>query len=162
MTYSGTQTLTRTNSDSAAGWHYDGSSFTTVVQLPEAFVRDTTTLEVTFPAAMDDLRLDGMRGYTARLHRGMDLLNSLWEDDWTPETMIDLYQTGRRIELRPQAAERELTTFHDELPRVLDELPALEGNDRTTQRAINHMHSPFDRAGQPLPDVSAPDEASTN
>jgi hypothetical protein len=100
---------------------------------------------------MDDARLDGMRGYTARLQQGMDLLNSLWKDDWTPEEMIDLYQTGRRIELNPRTAQEELSVFHDELSSTLRELSEMEGDRSTIQRAINHLRALYSRA-----DVKAP------
>jgi len=159
VTYNGDQVLTRANSDTTAGWHYDGSTFTTVIQLPSSSVRETATLEVTFPAPMDDPRLSGMRGYTARLHRSMDLLNSLWKADWTPEEMIDLYQTGRRIELAPSTAEQELNAFYERLPMVIGEIPTLEGSDRTIRRAIRHMHALYDRASLALPEVQSSSDA---
>ena len=84
-------------------------------------------------------------------NKSMDLLNSLWKDDWTPEEMIDLYQTGRRIELNPRTAEEELSVLHDELPSTLRELSEMEGDQSTIQRAINHLHALYSRA-----DVRAP------
>lgn len=159
VTYNGSKSLRRTDDDKV-GWHYNGSSFTTVIQLPPSSVHDTASVEVTFAAPMDDPRLDGMRGYTARLHQGMDLLNSLWLKDWTPEALIDLYQTGRRIEFRPRTAEQELAAFYQELPKILGELPTLDGSYRTIQRAINHMHGLYNRADLRLPDVSPQEESS--
>lgn len=153
VTYNETQTLTHADSDTTVGWHYDGTSFTTVIRLPASSVRDTATVEVTFPASMDDDRLDGMRGYTSRLEQGMDLLNSLWKDGWTPEEMIDLYQVGRRIELAPSTAEEELSMFHNQLPSVLRELPEVEGERSTVQRAINHLHALYSQSNVEPPQV---------
>jgi len=147
VTYNGSQALIHSDSDTTVGWHYEGTSFTTVIRLPSSSVHDTTTVEVTFPASMDDARLDGMRGYTARLQQGMDLLNSLWKDDWTPEEIIDLYQTGRRIELNPRTAQEELSVFHDELPSTLRELSEMEGDQSTIQHAINHLRALYNRTG---------------
>jgi hypothetical protein len=147
VTYNGSQALIHSDSDTTVGWHYEGTSFTTVIRLPSSSVHDTTTVEVTFPASMDDARLDGVRGYTARLQQGMDLLNSLWKDDWTPEEMIDLYQTGRRIELNPCTAQEELSVFHDELPSTLRELSEMEGDQSTIQHAINHLRALYNRTG---------------
>jgi alpha-glucosidase len=137
----GSRTLSFDRDTSTVGWHYEGSKFTAVLRLPRFATDERVTIDVTFPAPVDSPLLDGMRAKTARLHRAMDTFNQLWKADWTPESMIDLYQTGRRIELMPDRARTELETFRDELPAVMEELPQLEGDDPVIRRGINHLHS---------------------
>jgi hypothetical protein len=77
-TYNGRQ-LDRTDGHATVNWHCDGASFTTIIQLPTSSVRDTTTVEATFPAPMDDARLGGMREDTNRLQRGINHLHTLYD-----------------------------------------------------------------------------------
>lgn len=62
-----------------------------------------------------------------RLKRGMLLLNTLWPKEWSPDSLIDAFQTGNRIEINPQNAKYELKRFKDILPNALEDIKKMEG-----------------------------------
>ena len=122
------------------GWRYDGDRLMTVVTLPQRPVDRATTVTVELPDD-DPSLLDGVPGTLRRLRTAMDILNTVWPDDWSPEALIDLVQTGNRITLDPASAARELTALRDRLPAALELVGGMNGDSATIGRARNHLRS---------------------
>jgi len=55
--------------------------------------------------------LDGFAGATARLRSAYDTLNQEWPFTWSPDPLIDAWQTGDRLSYHPEAARTELDNF---------------------------------------------------
>ena len=98
-------------------------------------------VQVKLPLSLDPELLDGVPGKLARLQRAMTLLNNLWPKDWSPESLIDLVQTGHRIELEPARTLQELEKLERNLPGVIKQIASLEGERTLINRALNHLSS---------------------
>jgi alpha-glucosidase (family GH31 glycosyl hydrolase) len=96
-----------------SGWRYDGNSLTTIVTTPRYSVHTRVRLEIrrSQGSLASRSRLDGFAGSIARLHGAYDSLNALWSGAWSPNILIDAWQTGDRITYRPQAARQEIERF---------------------------------------------------
>ena len=95
------------------GWRYEGNSLTTVVTTPRFSVRAPVRIEVhrTDGSLAARAQLDGFAGSIERLHGAYDTLNALWPDTWSPDPLIDAWQTGDRLTYHPETAHAELARF---------------------------------------------------
>jgi hypothetical protein len=95
------------------GWHYEGGALTTIITTPVYSVH--TPLRIEVRRAKKSLegraRLDGFAGSIMRLHEAYDVLNSLWPFAWSPNTLIDAWQTGDRMSYHPDTAQQEIADF---------------------------------------------------
>lgn len=69
-------------------------------------IRERVEIEIELQKENRDF-LEIMNGFPKkinRLKRGMLLLNTLWPKEWSPDSLIDAFQTGNRIEINPQNA----------------------------------------------------------
>lgn len=129
--------------DTVSGaWTYDGQRLTTVVRLPPTPVAEGAMVDVRFPPGRDDSLLDGVPGRLSRMARAMGILNTLWPTEWSPESLIDLVQTGNRMTLRPGAAEAELLRLRSELPAALEDVRGMRGDRAVIARALAHLDAP--------------------
>ena len=119
----------------APGWSYDGTRMEVVVRLPGAPVAEARSVELTFPAADPGL-VDGVAGTLARLQAARDVLERLWPDDWPSDAFVALSQTGRRIELRPETAVRELRALKSALPSEIAKVHDLKGDEDVKRKAL--------------------------
>jgi len=96
-----------------AGWRYEGNRLMTVITTPEYSVHTPVRIEVRRAAGSVASRqkLDGFAGSITRLREVYDTLNTLWPLTWTPNPLIDAWQTGDRLSYRPQTAREEIARF---------------------------------------------------
>lgn len=94
----------------APWWSYDGRTLTTVVRVPPSRVSEHVEIAIASPRRWDEgeALTAGVRGRLARLAQAMQILNRTWPKGWAPDSLVEAAQTGRRIELDPSSAEREL------------------------------------------------------
>jgi len=95
------------------GWRYEGNRLMTVITTPEYSVHAPVRIEVRRAAGSVASRqkLDGFAGSITRLSEVYDTLNTLWPLTWTPNPLIDAWQTGDRLSYRPQTAREEIARF---------------------------------------------------
>lgn len=91
------------------GWHYEGNTLSTVVRVSSHPVLEGVDIEVHRASGRN--HLDGFAGATARLHSAYDTLNKEWPFTWSPDALIDAWQTGDRISYHPDTAPAELEQF---------------------------------------------------
>jgi alpha-glucosidase (family GH31 glycosyl hydrolase) len=95
------------------GWRYDGNTLTTIITTPRYSVH--TRLRIAVRRRQGSLasrsELDGFAGSIARLRGAYESLNSLWNSTWSPNILIDAWQTGDRITYQPQTARQEIERF---------------------------------------------------
>ncbi len=96
-----------------SAWSYQGNTLTTVISVPRRSVMQRTTILVTRASGSlaSRAQLDGFAGATTRLHAAYDSLNSLWPFTWSPDPLIDAWQTGDRLSYHPEAAQAQIARF---------------------------------------------------
>jgi hypothetical protein len=123
----------------APGWTYDGNRLSVVIHVPAADIRTTATLDVELPTDHDPALLNGVPARLTRLERAMHILEGLWPEDWPPDSMVALQETGHRITLHPESAATELEHLRAGLPAILDRLPTLHGDSTLIRRALAQL-----------------------
>ncbi len=95
------------------GWSYDGNTLSTIVRIPIYPTSKATHIEVHRVAGSQAARaqLDGFAGAVVRLHSAYDILNQEWPFAWSPDPLIDAWQTGDRLSYHPDTARDELSHF---------------------------------------------------
>ncbi|MFY9936426.1 MAG: TIM-barrel domain-containing protein [Silvibacterium sp.] len=98
---------------SKPGWHYEGNTLTTVITTLRFSVAERVIIRVHRPAGSLASRsqLDGFAGAETRLRAAYDTLNAGSPLMWSPNVLIDVWQTGDRLSYKPQTAKQELTRF---------------------------------------------------
>jgi alpha-glucosidase len=96
-----------------SGWHYEGNTLSTIVNIPSHSVSEAVRVEIRRTPGSQALRaqLDGFAGAIARLHSAYDVLNQEWPLAWSPDPLIDAWQTGDRLSYHPETARNELSHF---------------------------------------------------
>lgn len=114
------------NSDKP-GWHYEGNTLTTVVTTPRYPVtqRVRIHLQRAVGSLMSRSRLDGFAGAESRLRAAYDVLNSEWPFTWSPNALIETWQTGDRLTYNPETAPQEITRFAQLYARSVKDLQEL-------------------------------------
>ncbi len=100
-------------------WHYEGNTLTTVITTPRYSVTERVTIHVhrATGSLASRSQLDGFAGMETRLRAAYDALNAEWPFTWSPNPLIDAWQTGDRLSYKPQAAKQEMARF----PQVYDQ-----------------------------------------
>ncbi len=95
------------------GWRYLGNTLTTVVTTPRYSVDTPVRIDIRrAPGSLASrAKLDGFAGSIARLHGAYDSLNALWPTTWSPNVLIDAWQTGDRLSYHPETAQQEIARF---------------------------------------------------
>jgi hypothetical protein len=106
LTFTGQQT-------EKPGWRYEGNTLTTVVLTPRYSVHNAVTITVRRASGSLASRahLDGFPGAIARLHGAYDAMNSVWPETWSPNILIDAWETGDRLNYHPETARQEIARF---------------------------------------------------
>lgn len=101
------------------GWRYEGNTLMTVITTPEFPVHSPVRIEVRRAAGSlaSRRKLDGFAGSIARLGEAYDTLNGLYPLAWSPNSLIDAWQTGDRLSYHPETAQQEIARF----PQIYDE-----------------------------------------
>jgi Domain of unknown function (DUF5110) len=95
------------------GWRYEGNTLMTVITTPHFSVHTPVRIEVRRAAGSLASRnkLDGFAGSITRLRAAYDTLNALWPFTWSPDPLIDAWQTGDRLSYHPEDARSEVARF---------------------------------------------------
>ena len=115
------RTLTRTTQKGATGWHFEGNTLTTVIDLPSIPVKQAVTVRIARSAELFSRRaeLDGFAGAMTRLREAYDELNQTWPIAWSTDELIDAMQTGDRLSYFPEHAGELLTHYREVLPKAM-------------------------------------------
>ncbi len=134
--------VTRTAACDAPCWTVEGRTLTTVVHLPQRSVADRVVVEIDPAAASPDEQraADGLAGRLARLNRAMDTLNRTWSKGWSPDSLVEAVQTGRRVELHPETAGQETLALARRLPAIDADIRAMDVDPAAIARALAQMH----------------------
>jgi hypothetical protein len=145
------QTIPYDTEQDQKGWEYDGNKFATVIHIPESSVDQATEVTVHFEDSIHSDLLNGMRGNIKRLQSAMKVLNKLsknqfmqhnWKGDVAPPAdLVDLYQTGNRIQMKPESAKDELLNFHQKIDQVHNEVEQMQGDYKYIRQALNLLES---------------------
>jgi alpha-glucosidase len=95
------------------GWRFEGNTLTTVVTLPQSSVHVRMRLTVRRRAGLEAkaAELDGFAAAMSRYRAAYDDMNRVGRDIWSPDALIEAWQTGDRITYKPQTAEAEMDAF---------------------------------------------------
>jgi len=128
----------------APGWRYDGQTLTTVIMLSKASVSQKVEVRVKTPESLVSRAglLDGARGKLGRLQTAMTLLNGTWTKGWSPDSLIEMAQTGRRIGFDPARAAEELQKLEEKFPKVVEDILQMDANCELQIRALAHLGQP--------------------
>lgn len=121
---------------SGTKWNYDGDRLMATVFIPSASVHRRINMKISFAPSVDDEQLYGMAGKIKRLKEGMDILNHLWPEDWSPDSLIVAAQTGDRMSLFPKTAAAEVKRFYSILPLLTTQIEGLKGDKTIVNRAL--------------------------
>jgi alpha-glucosidase (family GH31 glycosyl hydrolase) len=109
------------------GWSYEGNTLTTIIVTPSFSVHSPVTIEVRRPSGSLALRgeLNGFAGSVDRLHAAYNDLNALYPFLWSPDSLIEAWQTGDRLTYHPETARAELAHFQNAYSQALSEVRKL-------------------------------------
>ena len=113
------------------GWHFEGSTLTTVITTRRFSTADAVTvkLRIDLQLARDRSMLDGLTGKLTRLRETYDILNAAWPAAGAPDLLIDAMQTGDRIGYHPETAFAEVSGLSaklNSLAQIIDAMHATE------------------------------------
>jgi alpha-glucosidase (family GH31 glycosyl hydrolase) len=110
-----------------SGWRYEGNTLMTVVDTPRFSVHERVRIEVRRKSGSLASRseLNGFAGAITRLHGAYDALNALSPIAWSPNVLIDAWQTGDRMSYRPQTARQEIERFSNVYMQSASEVKSL-------------------------------------
>jgi alpha-glucosidase (family GH31 glycosyl hydrolase) len=143
------------------GWHYDGNTLSTIITTPRYSVTQRVVIHIHRAQGALESRpqLNGFAGAETRLRAAYDTLNAEWPFTWTPNPLIDAWQTGDRLSYKPQTAKQELARFPkvyaEGMAQVQDlaskanvsddelvkQLMQNRGRDTTKERAVRYRSS---------------------
>ena len=106
----------------AASWTFEGNTLTTVVRVPAQSTAKAVRIEVRVSpvAAGREALLDGFAGRIQRLGEAYGALNALTRQHvWSPDPLIDAWQTGDRLTYHPQTTPAELERFAEALQKAV-------------------------------------------
>ncbi len=130
----------------ASGWSYDGNTLSTIIRIPSQSVGKVVHIVIRrSPGSLATRgQLDGFSGAIARLHSSYDVLNQQWPFAWSPDPLIDAWQTGDRISYRPLTARDELTQFarkyataETSVQQLLDAVASMS-NEQLTEQLVKY------------------------
>ncbi len=137
------------SSETSPGWDYDGRRLLLRIPLPSFSVAEKITVEWQAEPAIGSPEnfTSGWPARLARLQQAAQWLNSLWPQEWSPESLLHGLQTGRRITLQPDTAEEEIANLERMWPEILADIEALQvDRPEIPQQAVRHL-----RAGTEFP-----------
>lgn len=122
-------------------WSYDGDRVTTFIRTPRMRTNERVEVKVLFPKAVQNASslLDGVPGKLARLKHITPLLNSTWPKEWSPDVLVDAAQTGNRITLRPDKAERELGELAGKISEAMRTIALLKVDSTIVAKVLGHL-----------------------
>jgi alpha-glucosidase (family GH31 glycosyl hydrolase) len=160
VTVNGTNLSFAQHSDKPS-WHYEGNTLTTILTTPRYAVTEHIVIRIRRSQGSLAARsqLNGFAGAETRLRSAYDALNAAWPFTWSPDPLIDAWQTGDRLSYKPQTAKQELARFPQlysqgmsqvqnladkaNIPdqELLEQLMKNKGRDTTLERAQRYRAS---------------------
>jgi alpha-glucosidase len=123
-----------------AQWRYEGDTLTTVITVPPASTSHRLEVIITPQAALGSADLlDKVPGELIRLRMALDTLNAQWPKGWPPDVLLEAAQTGVRITMHPDRAQRELTSLKTFLPEVVNQINGMKLDSAIIQRTLGHF-----------------------
>ena len=113
--------LDYTTKKGVPGWHFEGNTLSTLITVPSTPTSQSMVIHVRRPMNLIERRaeLDGFAGNMTRLREVYDTLNKTFPLAWSPDSLIDVMQTGDRLSYHPETISDELTHFHAEMPKAI-------------------------------------------
>jgi alpha-glucosidase len=143
---------TRTAECEAPCWTVEGDTLTTVIRLPRSRLTKREEVVIDWSVPPGSARAlpgspgdasgrgpDGFAGRLRRLRRAYDTLNRSWPKDWSPDSLVDAMQTGRRIELRPESAAAEIARLIERWPAVVADVGKMDIDAALRTRALAQL-----------------------
>ncbi|HEX4311188.1 MAG TPA: TIM-barrel domain-containing protein [Acidobacteriaceae bacterium] len=167
VTVNGTQLSFTGRTENRPGWHYEGNLLTTVVTTPRFSVHTPVRIEIrrATGSLASRSKLDGIPGSIARLHSAYDALNALWSAAWSPNVLIETWQTGDRLSYRPETAQQEIARFPrlyeqsiSAVQKLADRLSAQTADQAGTKQDPNRNRVLLERAAAMLQDGKPQEE----
>jgi alpha-glucosidase (family GH31 glycosyl hydrolase) len=123
---------------SRSAWRYDGNTLTTIISLPQTSVhqRVAVTVQPRAGALQEAELLNGVPGQLLRFKAAMDVLNTTWPQEWSPDELVAAYQAGNRISTKPESCEEELRKLHDALPVIVERVRQMNIPPAVLARAL--------------------------
>lgn len=120
------------------GWRYNGDTLTTVITTGRFSIHQSVTIEVRRPlgSLSNRSQLDGFAGAIERLRQAYNTLNDLYPFAWSPDPLIDAWQTGDRLSYRPQTAAAEIQRFPRVYAQALAEVQTLVSQANVSDQAL--------------------------
>ncbi len=144
------KSLPYTTKPGASGWHYQGNTLTTIVNVPSLPTSKQLTVEVHRPQRLVERRaqLDGFAGSMTRLREAYDMLNQTTPLSWSPDLLTDAMQTGDRISYHPETIEKELAHFETVLPQAIASVDKMQqaGTMQQEKQQAQHLHGLWQHA----------------
>ncbi len=137
------RTLNWTAKKGGPGWHFEGNTLTTVIDVPSMPVDQPVSIRIAQVATLISRRaeLAGFAGTMTRLREAYDALNQTWPLAWSPDELIDAMQTGDRLSYFPQKAAQQLTHYREVLPKAIAKAKELE--KPPSQEQVNALAKKF-------------------
>lgn len=123
--------------DSVPCWLYDGNTLTIIIRLPKVHTTQRTNITVQWEKDQEELT-NGVRGLLSRLRKAMNLLNNTWPQEWSPDILVNAFQTGHRITLNPFSAKEELSSLKKNIEAIKKEIKEIKIDKKVTQR-VQHL-----------------------
>jgi alpha-glucosidase (family GH31 glycosyl hydrolase) len=120
--------LNTTIAKGTPGWRFEGNTLTTIITVPSAPTSQPMVIHVKRAMELIQRRaeLDGFAGNMTRLRQVYDTLNQTFPLAWSPDSLVDLMQTGDRLSYHPETVSDELTHFHAELPKAIADVTKMK------------------------------------
>ena len=141
---------------------YDGQALEAAVSF-EAGADAAVSVTLGLEGDAESPLLWGVPGALRRLQLAMETANTLWRADWSPDSLHQAVQTGRRVELDPASSRSELEGLRAALPTVEADVAGLRGDRTTLRRAVEDLQAAMQLVGvEPSvdPDSITPDPGS--
>ncbi len=135
------------------GWHFDGNTLTTTIDVPSHPVSEKVTVEVHRRAALAprESELDGFAGAMTRYAEASDAANHQGAGTFAPDELLLLAQTGDRITYRPETAADELAKLPGRYTAALAALNAMLQQTGPSQSLLsNSANAESDRIHRTL------------
>jgi alpha-glucosidase len=125
------------------GWNYEGNTVTAVINTPRFGVRQKVEVLVEMPKDLES-RVDLINGFPmkrARLEWAMNQINTQWPGQWSPDQLVQLVQTGNRMEIDPKSAGKELEKFQRGIPEVIETINKMGLAPEVLRKVLAHLRS---------------------
>lgn len=135
--------LPQSRNGATAGWTYDGDMVTSVILTPHFNVREKVELLVDVSKELDSNQdvINGFPMKRARLEWVMNQINTQWPGQWSPDQLVELVQTGDRMEIHPGSAAKELEKFRRGIPPAIDAIRQMGLDKNLLGRILAHLRT---------------------